>query len=681
MKTILLKLSLIILPVTFLVIGLNFNRTSFSGDPEYAYLLNGINIATLHSVGHTDNPGTPVQIYSAVVLRVAHLLNFKEKEELQTDILRNPDYYVELERKILVSMNALMLLFLGLISLLLIRNVWLSLILQATPFISSNLLEIVFTKVSPEPLLVFIIMIMILLVLRLYVDYDKEKKNFAVFFGIISGAGLATKATFLPLAILPVLLLRQRKHKLLYLAVIIPSFVLFTFPAIPEYPHMAKWFLGLTTHTGTYGQGGTGFIDFGAYFKSLPEIIMNNLAMSLALLGALALCILVIVKEGPKNLVSSKPVRFAISIAIIQFLGILMVAKHYHTNHYLIPCISLTGLFWVFTIHSIKEIPSFIPHSIHKFLAPGVLVIMMLFAASTKNYLEAANHGYIISNQETEKVNTRLKTEFAGYVKAYYYPVSINVYSALRWGSVYSRQLHLDALKRIYPDGIFYDIRINRFQLWEATLPVEELVKEYGPKILLVGGPMSKDELISLENAGLSLKEIYYGRIQSIYEVDTTKSSLFNDVGKPEIWSAFCGAETISDDEQWFQEPGFKFQNSKNQSSEQVRNGSFAAKLPYRDTFAMSIEIDSVVPGQRYKFSAWRKGPEGTSFLVASSVKEGEMYQQNGESLKTDEKGWSKILLDLNIPENFTPGKIKFYLWNSTDAPCYFDDLELKRIK
>lgn len=174
MKKVLLKVGLFILPMVFLIVGLNFNRTWFSGDPEYAYLLNGINIATFHSVGHTDNPGTPAQMYNAVVLRIAHFLKFSEKNDLETDVILNPDSYVELERKVSIVLNSVMLLLLGFTSLLILRNFWFSLILQATPFISSNLLEIAFTKVSPEPILIFTTMILLLVIFKYYTDYDKE---------------------------------------------------------------------------------------------------------------------------------------------------------------------------------------------------------------------------------------------------------------------------------------------------------------------------------------------------------------------------------------------------------------------------------------------------------------------------------------------------------------------------
>ena len=144
----------LILPGIFLFFALPFNRTHFSNDPEYAYLMNGINIGMLKPVGHTDNPGTTVQIYSAVVLRCAYLLQSDKSEGFQDYMLRNADRYIELERKGLIVLISIVMLLLGIISWIFLRNIGLSLLLQIMPYTSANLTEHVFTKVSPEPVLV-----------------------------------------------------------------------------------------------------------------------------------------------------------------------------------------------------------------------------------------------------------------------------------------------------------------------------------------------------------------------------------------------------------------------------------------------------------------------------------------------------------------------------------------------
>ncbi len=279
--TALKTLIFLILPAIFLLIALPFNRTHFGNDPEYAYLMNGINIGLLKPVGHTDNPGTPVQMYSAVVLRFAYLVQPDKSEGFQKYMLSNADRYIEIERKGLIVINSIVMLLLGLISWFMLRNVWLSLLLQIMPFTSANLTEHVFTKVSPEPVLLIATAAIVLLILRFYFHPEKDNKKYSLYFALVCSFGIATKVTFLPLLLVPLFLLDTWIQRKRFLLLIIPFFLLFTLPAIPQYPHMAKWFLLLFAHTGTYGAGSLGVINPLNYFNNLVLIFINNPVLSI----------------------------------------------------------------------------------------------------------------------------------------------------------------------------------------------------------------------------------------------------------------------------------------------------------------------------------------------------------------------------------------------------------------
>jgi len=234
---------LLVCPSLFMFFALSFNRTHFGNDPEYAYLLNGINIGILKPVGHTDNPGTTVQIFSAIVLRCAYLAQPDKSEGFQKFILRNADRHIELERKVLIAINGIVILLLGIISFNILRNVWFSLVLQIMPFTSANLTEHIFTKVSPEPVLLIPTAALVLLILSYYFSIIRDEKKYALFFALVGGFGLATKATFLPLILIPFLLLSNLKLRKRFLLFIGLFFIVFTLLAVPNYPHIAKWFL------------------------------------------------------------------------------------------------------------------------------------------------------------------------------------------------------------------------------------------------------------------------------------------------------------------------------------------------------------------------------------------------------------------------------------------------------
>lgn len=683
MKKSLILLAFVFLPVIFLVTGLSFHRTWFSGDPEYAYLLNGINIANLKAVGHTDNPGTPVQMYSAVVLRVAHFLNFSEKAELQTAVLSNPDYYVELERRISVIINALMMLFLGIVVYRLLKNAWLGLILQVTPFLSSNLLEHAWTKVSPEPVLIFTVMALIIILVAYYCSKNKQNLWYPWAFGAVVGFGLATKATFIPLVVIPFILLEGWRRRWIYLGTILPAFILFTAPAIPQYPHMAKWFLGLSTHTGTYGQGGSGIIDPLQYISALGSIVENNLAMVLTIVAAAIFMFLMFLKEDFRSQIRNNPeIRIVLALLAAQVLGILMVAKHYHANHYLIPGNSLIGAIFVFSLLYFSKKSTGLKTEVANKLPLMVFSLLTLGSFLNVPYLQEADHGYIITNEEYTKVMAQVEHDYPGYVKAYYYPTSINRYSALRWGSVYSRQYNLPVLQQIYPEGIFYDTRINAFQIWETAITPDDLIREYGGKILLIGGPMNPEEKQKVINGGLTLKNVYFGRTQAVYEVDTANSMLFAGlVTSSALWSYECNADTLSSDKQFFIQNGRKWRNSWNETGDAPRSGNQSIKLSGDNIYAMEHYIDSITPGQEFSISAWRKGGGSKAFIVACSPLNSGFYQQSANPARKDAKDWEQVMLNITIPPDYRENTLKVYLWNDSGETVFFDDLSIIRRK
>ena len=203
---------LVIVPLLFLVFGFKFDRTKYGTDPESAYLLNGLNISMGKSVGHYDNPGTTVQMYSAVVLRITHFLRFTGTD-IQKDVLLHSEYYIEVLRYSLIVLNTLVLFFLGFFALSMFGNIWLALLLQICPFLSATLIEEMYTKVAPEPFLFATVALLAILLFKYYTSDDRHKKSFVILFALLSGFGLATKMTFLPFLIIPFIILEGWRRK------------------------------------------------------------------------------------------------------------------------------------------------------------------------------------------------------------------------------------------------------------------------------------------------------------------------------------------------------------------------------------------------------------------------------------------------------------------------------------
>jgi len=516
----------LVFPAVFLFFALPFNRTQFGNDPEYAYLMNGINIGMLKPVGHTDNPGTTVQLYSALLLRTAHLFQKDTGDGFQKQVLRNSDQYIELERKGLIIINSLVMLMLGIVSWFFLGNMWLSLLLQIMPFTSANLTEHIFTKVSPEPVLFLAVAALVLLVIRYYVREQKASGKYAVWFAVVTAFGLATKATFLPLVLIPLLLLNSRVLRKRYLLYILPFFVLFSLPAVPQYPHMAKWFLGLTAHTGTYGEGGLGVIHPVNYVTDLYSIGINNPVLLVTLLAG----IIVLLFQGLNSsfryeFKNNTAFRVITAVTVAMLAGIFMVAKHYHANHYLIPELCMMAVLWVFIFLYLKEKLSWSYHRIFNIIPVLILWIVLTLLTMNRKVLQTANDGYIQSNADYLKMHQLLDTEYKDYTRTYFYPTSINPYSGLRWGNIYSKGKHLKALGELYPDGYFFDIRTKSFSLWETPVDARLLAAVTKNKLLIIGGPFQSADKVKIMQSGLELTLVYKGYSQIVYSAQVPDST------------------------------------------------------------------------------------------------------------------------------------------------------------
>lgn len=63
-------------------------------DPEFPYLINGMNagIPNFNRIGHVDHPGTPLQLFIGIVIRLTHLLS--GKNSMVVDVLSRPQHYM-----------------------------------------------------------------------------------------------------------------------------------------------------------------------------------------------------------------------------------------------------------------------------------------------------------------------------------------------------------------------------------------------------------------------------------------------------------------------------------------------------------------------------------------------------------------------------------------------------------
>jgi hypothetical protein len=675
-----IRFSVLILPFLFLWIGLNFNLAKFGNDPNYVYLVNALAICDGKDVGYIDHPGTTVIQIGAATIAVQHLISNPENEPLVQHVLKDSHAFVAGIRNVLLFLNAIGLFLLGWLSVKKTGSVWVALLLQAFAFITTNTLDHAWTKISPEPLLFFLISIYAVAILYFYYEKQPNSWKYVVVFSVLAGAGLATKATFLPVAVFPFVVLPTLKKKFIYLAGIIPSFVFFTIPIIPEYKNMYFWFRNLSSHSGIYGHGEKGFIDFNTYFPNILKIIENNFIFAAVLFAGVIIVVPILFQFLKKKKPMSREALFLTGLVISSALGILMVAKHYHANHYLIPVLQLTGISTFFTVKIILK--ANLPDTVKKFSWPAITIVLILFLAwKQPPIIQYIDKGYRMTNEEMDATNAMLEQEYPDYTRVYYYPNSLNPYSALNFGDVYCKRQFLPQIKSLYPNIYFYHSFEKRIKNWNAEIKPAELVKRFGNRILLTGGPRHEQEAAEISRNGFPLKNIYKGRVQTIYELDTLRfEQLAERTGNNTQELLYCDMEHLSANNQFILGMnGEQIGNAGLRSQEKSRSGNFSVKLDQSVEFALEYLLTGLEPGAEYEAEVWRNADNTSGRLVVSSSDAKLFYRAQTDYAITDENGWQLLRINFTATPEMEGETLKIYLWNKDKKVGYFDDLIVRK--
>ncbi|MCF6331688.1 MAG: hypothetical protein L3J11_00275 [Draconibacterium sp.] len=676
-----LRFSVLLLPILFLWIGFSIHLAKFGNDPNYVYLVNATALCDGKGVGYIDHPGTTVIQIGAVAITLKHLFSNPENETLVRHVFDDSHTFILSIRNVLMLLNALILFLLGWIAFKKTRSIWVALLLQASTFITANTLDHVFTKVSPEPFLFFLTAVFVIVVLWFYADKNKNTWKFVTVFTLLVGAGLATKATFLPLAIFPFIVLPTLKKKLIYSFGVIPSFVLFTIPIIPEYKQMYYWFRGLMSHSGTYGHGKKGIIDVHTYFPDLLRILENNPIFAVVLIVGLIVVAVSILRSYNKKSEKEWDIKILTGLVASAGFGVLMVAKHYHSNHYLIPCLLLSGVI-VFFIHKILERTN-VPVFVKKYDLPFLVaaLVFFIFFVQIPN-IKYFNDGYKLTNEEMDSTKAMIDRDYSDYTRIYYYPNSLNPYSALNFGDVYTKRRMLPQIKEVYGNIYFYHSFEKTIKDWDTEVFLDDLVKQKGNKILLIGGPRDEKVVQEMGEQGFPLQEIYKGRLQVIYKLDTLKYKQLN-VGKGGILTEniYCNAEILTPDNQiYLGSNGKEFGNAYNRTNEKARSGKHSVKMDSKTKYALEYNLNNLKPGDIIEVEVWRFSDNESGLLVVASKDAKQFYKSKKNAEKTDENGWDLIHIKFTVPSNLQNNSLKIYLWNKDKMLGYFDDLSIKKI-
>ncbi|MBN2635598.1 MAG: hypothetical protein JXR61_04955, partial [Prolixibacteraceae bacterium] len=371
-------------------------------------------------------------------------------------------------------------------------------------------------------------------------------------------------------------------------------------------------------------------------------------------------------------------VKFLTGLIFTLIAGVLLVAKHYGANHYLLPELLLTGITFYFILKILSDLKPL--QKTKPFLLPAVVIIIgTTLLLNQPKTLSQTNKNYLLSTQEVDLTNLMVKTDYTDFGIINYYSFSLNKYTALKFGDIYAKGRIRPHLYEKYPNTFFYDYYNNKFQNWDTDVQLGDIVDLYHGKILLVNGPTDESTLKEMAARGFPLHQIYKGNVQNIFMLDTLRYNIYkaNKTENFKIFDTFDAEKTNDNNTDFLSNSSKMIGSSVPQSNEEARSGKHSVKMDNEIQFAIEYRIDSLKTGDSFKVDIWRKPKDSEAFLVISSKEQEVFYNaQNSPIESTD--GWELIRSEFVVTEEMSQQPLYIYLWNPNKETVYFDDLAIK---
>jgi hypothetical protein len=144
---------------------------------------------------------------------------------------------------------------------------------------------------------------------------------------------------------------------------------------------------------------------------------------------------------------------------------------------------------------------------------------------------------------------------------------------------------------------------------------------------------------------------------------------------------AVCSFEQLNKTKKQFMSTDrhYKLNGGHLQTNEKQRSGEFSLKMPKEERFSAGIDF-TVRQKERYQVSVWRYPSHANLALVMASENHKNFYQSEHRITETDENGWARIELQVQLHDTIRNKEFKVYVWNRDTIDVYVDDLIINNL-
>jgi len=461
-------LAVLVAPLAFVIICRALERDrgplwlGTNSDPSYQYLFSAMLLAHGMPPQHVDHPGTTSQLLGAAVFMAA--APGVEIEAQTTAVLGEPERMLGKIVGVHWAFAAAALAIVGGCVLAVTRSLASAVAVQLMPLlqVGSYRAELFF---APEALLLPLAVLLAgLLLVRQYAARDQPFGVIDVALGIIAAAGVVTKITFAPLCALPLLVQQTWRRALGVLVVMWVAGAGFLWPIRGELPRMLTWFANLATHQGVYGSGSRGFVDWAQYPENVARMGFADRWLGFVIVTSLAVGGLLWRRKTDDRVRGW--VRLLVACASVQLLGVLLVAKHPHHAHYLLPLAASAAC----NVGAILELARHVPRRRAATIGAAVAIAAAVVVAG----LDVRRYAHTLRATAAAQLDMKRQADAMPARRVDYYRSSSPEF-ALFFGDSSARHFFGRSLEALYPGRVFYNLFDHRFETYRFRLAPDTL--------------------------------------------------------------------------------------------------------------------------------------------------------------------------------------------------------------
>ncbi|MCK9400490.1 MAG: hypothetical protein M0Q51_10925 [Bacteroidales bacterium] len=478
-----------------------------SVDPEYFYLYNGILIGGGNlSVQFIATPGIPLEFLIAISSRV---INLFQPGDYAKDFIDDPEKYIHAANLFMNVLIAIVLVICGIYTKKYSGSHFAGLLLQLSPFGNASLLG-VSGRLMPEAIMMIPLLLTGLMIIKTIYHEDRTAGHFTdiVLYGLIIGFGIACKLTFIPVILIPLVLLHtslRQKIKLILYTILF--FAIFAYPVVFNFHKFWQWVSGLLIHSGKYGAGAKDFINFSTIPENFKYLFNYDKMFFFIAIFSLLLSVVfsskVFKNEGFTN---SKIIRaiFAVNLSIL--ISIAFTLKHFE-HYYFMPFYLFKYLIVLLSILLIIQYQKISGSKRYKIITLISFSIFILYVTygqvlQVRSSITSYSQRNEILQEEYKKIVSLVETDKPVIMTCPYYGAPFIEFAHFN-GFIMTYHLKFgfqSYLKEKFPESYQYVTWSDKFYFWDDFVDFKDILDKTKSSFYIYIGKDKGKDLAVIEN-------------------------------------------------------------------------------------------------------------------------------------------------------------------------------------